>query len=178
MTDFPSHRPGATEIQILILHTISALGECSNMQLIFFMSTSEIMNYFELQNGLYMLRNSGHVYRRRINNDEIYSLTPAGKETLKMFISKGVDSYIRKINELVPKLKDEFKRQRDINAKIIHDGDKEYHVILSINEQNIPRMTIDISLPTGGLADTYKKNWPSKAQYIYDTIINCLGEEE
>ena len=69
------------------------------------------------------------------------------KKRLRCLYQK-VDSYIRKINELVPKLKDEFKRQRDINAKIIHDGDKEYHVILSINEQNIPRMTIDISLPT------------------------------
>ncbi|MGI6214404.1 MAG: DUF4364 family protein [Christensenellales bacterium] len=178
MSEYPEHKLTDTEIQILILKTIHNFGEISHLQLIHFMASGGFMSYFQLEQGLIFLRNGGQVYRKRFNNDEIYRNTPAGEQALLMFISAGMDSTIAKINELSGSLKETYKREREITYKITQKDDREYHAVLSINEQYMPLLRIDLSLPTSSLANSYAKNWPKKAQFIYETIIKALSGEE
>ncbi|MDO5022157.1 MAG: DUF4364 family protein [Eubacteriales bacterium] len=178
MSEYPKHVLTDTETQILILKTVHNFGEISHFQLIDFMSYSGIMNYFSLCQGLVRLKNGGQIYATKFDNDEIYRTTPAGEQALSLFISHGMDSAVDKINYLTNTLKDKYKREREITHDIIHEKDREYHVVLSLNEQYMPLLKLDISLPTSELANAYAKNWPKKAQFIYETIIKTLSEEE
>ncbi len=178
MPEYPEHKLTDTEIQILILKTIHNFGEISHFQLIHFMASGGFMNYFQLEQGLIFLRNGGQIYRKQLESDEIYRNTPAGEQALLMFISEGMDSDIDKINALSEKLRDTYKRQREITYSISQKNDREYHAVLSINEQYMPLMQIDLSLPTSALANSYAKNWPQNAQFIYETIIKALSGDD
>ena len=46
---------------------------------------------------------------------------------------------------------------------------------MQINEQKMPLMTLDLSLPTAELAARFRDRWMDSAQEIYDFIITRLA---
>lgn len=177
MADIPQHRLGDVERKVLTLHSLSVLGECGNLQLISFMSQTDIMNYFDLQTALIDLRDAGQVVRTKQTADDLYAITPAGEEALRLFSSHIPDRLLDKVDEAAPRFKAEFLRQRELSSRIIHDGGNEYHVSLQINEQKMPLLSIDLSLPTAELAAAFRDRWQEHAQDIYSFIIRRLGGE-
>ena len=77
-----------------------------------------------------------------------------------------------------PLYRERFSRQRERSARIVHDEGNEYHVSMQINEQKMPLMTLDLSLPTAELAARFRDRWMDNAQEIYDFIIGRLAEED
>ena len=60
----------------------------------------------------------------------------------------------------------------------MHDEGNEYHVSMQINEQKMPLMTLDLSLPTAELAARFRDRWMDSAQEIYDFIITRLAGDD
>ncbi len=178
MTQIPQHRPDPMQRRILLLHTLDKLGDSTNMQLIAFMVENDLMNYFDLQDTLYKLQDSGQIARTPLHNDYLISLTEAGRQALRLFIGRPMESLLSAIDEAAASYRARFKQERQLAARIEHGGGEEYHAVLEINEMRRPMLRIDISLPTADLAQRYKENWPKKAQAIYDAIVLGLGEEE
>ncbi len=178
MAEFPRHRLGDIQRKVLTLHTLRALGECGNLQLISFMVENDIMNYFDLQTALYELRDAGQAARTPQAADDLYQLTPAGEETLNMFLERAPQSLVSRIDEAAPSFRARFDEEREKSARISHEGQNEYHVTMEIMERRMPLMRIDLSLPTAELAARFRDRWPAGAQDIYDFIIKTLAQEE
>ena len=178
MAEIPRHRLGDIQRKVLTLHTLKALGECSNLQLISFMVENDIMNYFDLQTALYELRDAGHAARTPLQADDLYQLTDAGEETLRMFLERAPQSLVDRVDEAAPSFRARFDEEREKSARISHEGQNEYHVTMEIVEQRMPLMRLDISLPTADLAARFRDRWAASAQDIYDFIIDKLAREE
>ena len=178
MTDIPQHKPDSMQLRMLLLHTLDKLGPSTNMQLIAFMVENDLMNYFDLQDTLYRLQDNGQITRSPLANDFLVSLTEAGQQALRLFIGRTMDSQLSRVESAAQQYRARFQRERQLAARIEHDGGEEYHAVLEINEMQRPMLRIDISLPTSDLAQRYKDNWPQKAQAIYDAIVFGLGEEQ
>lgn len=178
MADLPQHRLGDIERKVLALHSLKWLGGCGNLQLIAFMTENDIMNYFDLQTALFDLRDAGQVSRTPQQADDIYEITPAGEEALALFGARAPQSLMDAVAAQAPLYKERFNRQRERSARIVHDGGNEYHVSLQINEQKMPLISIDLSLPTAELAARFRDRWEGEAQAIYDFIIERLSGEK
>lgn len=177
--DLPRHRLGDVERKVLTLHALHALGECGNLQLISFMVENDIMNYFDLQTALYELRDIGQVVRTPHLADDLYQITPAGEEALRLFIDRVPQSMLKKVDDNALAFGAFFHEQREKTARIIHDQHNEYHVSMQIMEKKMPLISIDLSLPTAELAARFRDRWVDNAQDIYDFIIRRLaGEDE
>ena len=178
MAELPRHRLGDIQRKVLTLHTLRALGECGNLQLIRFMVENDIMNYFDLQTALYELRDAGQVARTPLAADDLYQLTQAGEDTLGMFLHHAPQSLVDRIDQTAPGFRALFDAQREKHAYISHEGQNEYHVTMEITEQRMPLMRIDLSLPTAELAARFRDRWLYSAQDIYDFIIKRLAQED
>lgn len=177
MAEIPSHRLGDVERKVLTLHTLRELGGCGHLQLIRFMVEHDVMNYFELQSALYDLRETGQAARTPLAADEFYEITVAGEEVLAHFLDRAPRSLRDRVSIQAPLTRARFHQEREKPARISHEGHNQYHVILDIVEQNLPLMSLQISLPTAELAAAYRDRWGEQAQAIYDFIISRLAGE-
>ena len=177
MADLPQHRLGDMERKVLTLHALKQLGECGNLQLIVFMTETDIMNYFDLQTSLFDLRDAGQAARSPQVADDLYEITPAGEEALALLSSLVPQSLIEMVTAQASVYRERFSRQREKAARIVHDGGNEYHVSMQINEQKMPLISIDLSLPTAELAARFRDRWMDNAQDIYEFIIHRLSGE-
>ena len=175
MSHIPRHLLGDVERNVLIPHNAKTLGEFGNLPLIYFMTQTDIMNYFDLQTALFDLRDAGQVVRTPQTADDLYEITQAGEEALLLFSSRVPQSLMDKVDELAPAFKEKFNRQREMSARIVHDNENEYHVSMQINEQKMPLISIDLSLPTAELAANFRDRWEDHAQEIYEFIIERLA---
>lgn len=179
LTEIPQHRLGDVERKVLTLHALQVLGQCSNLQLIGFMAQTDIMNYFDLQTALYALRDAGQVARSLQAADDLYQITPAGLETLALFSARAPQSALDIILQAGPDYRARIHLEREKSARVIHDQTNEYHVLMQVVEQQMPLLSINLSLPTAELAAQFRDRWPEYAQAIYDFIIDRLaGERE
>ncbi len=177
MPELPQHRLGDIERKVLTLYSLKRLGGCGNLQLIAFMTECDIMNYFDLQTALFDLRDAGQAARTPQAADDLYEITPAGEETLRLFASRAPASLMEAVDAQAPLYRERFLRQRERSARIAHEEGKEYHLLLQINEQRMPLIGIDLSLPTAELAARLRDRWEGEAQAIYDFIIARLSGE-
>lgn len=177
MTDLPQHRLDSLERKLLILHALDALGECGNLQLISFMAESGLMHYYDLQGGLWELKEDGQVVAVRRDADEYYSLTPAGREALALFSARVARSVRDTIDQAAAPFSEKLRRQRELSAQVAHEGGSEYHVLLRIVEHGMPLLGLDISVPTAQMAAQMRERWPACAQAVYDAVIKTLLEQ-
>ncbi len=178
LTEIPQHRLGDVPRKLLCLYALKVLGPCGNLQLISFMMQTDIMNYFDLQTALYELRDAGQVARTPQTADDLYEITQSGLETLKLFEGRAPQSAMDAIDAQGPEFRRRIHLARERSARITHENHNEYHVQMQVVEQNMPLISIDLSLPTAELAARFRDRWSDHAQDIYDFIIDRLAGED
>lgn len=178
MPDIPEHRPSDLEKQMLVLYALDRLGETTNLQLIAFFDKTGIISYFELQPTLYRLRDGGQAAATPISGDYLYRLTEAGRQALNMFESTLPASALHSIDAEAPEMRKRFTAEKQMPARIEHEGGQEYHAVMEVNEQKMNLLRLSLSLPTPELAKRCCDRWGGSAQKIYDFIIETLSAEE
>ena len=177
MTQLPKRHLGEVERKLLTLYALRALGPCTNLQLITFMGETEVMNYFDLQTALFELVGGGMVDKSAMQGDELYTLTGAGEEAITLFETRAVTSAASTIDEKAPEYRLRWQREREVFARISHEGQHEYHVTMGVSDGEMPLMQLDLSLPTAALAERFRAAWQAEAQGIYSHILSRLSGE-
>ena len=178
MADLPPRRLGLVESRMMILLALDRLGASSNLQLISFFFETDLMNYFDLQTALYDLLVGGLADKTALQGDELYTLTQAGEEAIALFSQRAVTSATAIIDDKAPEYRARWQREREVFARISHEGQHEYHVTMGVSDGEMPLMQLDISLPTATLAERFRAAWQREAQGIYDHILRRLSGEE
>ena len=177
MTQLPRQFLGDMERKIYALYMLRELGPIPNLQLIAFAMEHQVMNYFDLQTALHSLVEQGQATRHPIPGDEVYAITPEGLEAITLFAGRAGQSALLVIQEKAPAFRQKMKQERELFARIHHQGQQEYHAQMGIQEGDMALLRLDLSLPTAALADKMAKAWPARAREIYDYLLSVLSQE-
>ncbi len=178
MADLPPHRPGIVECRMMVLLALDQLGTSSNLQLISFFFETELVSYFDLQTALHDLKETGAVVSHRLPADELFDISPKGREALAMFESRIAQSMRSALLNAVPGFLSRAREQAELPARIDRDSGRAYRVTLQVVEQGAALLSLEVSLPTQELAKRVADAWPEAARGLYDHILTTLARED
>lgn len=171
------HIPNALEQRTMALYAIDLFESITNMQLIDFLSYTRVMNYYDLQAALHNLNENGLVTSRPVLADNLYSLTEEGKQALDLYKQRCAQSFLDEMDAACQKFRESYQRQREYTTLVSHEGEKEYHALMQINEGEHSLLQLDISLPTATMAKELCDRWQDRAQEVYESVLRILSED-
>ncbi len=163
------------EGKVLILYILNKIGKpVTNEALLKVVCTLTDMNYFYFQQFLLDLVNSGYIIYYSNGDEMVYSVTPVGKETLKLTID--IIPGIRKLR-IDSNLKDNLDKVEEeisVTADFIPHSETEYSVRCKIVENSVSLFEIVTFAGSRDHAKQIADNWKENAQDIYPKILELL----
>ena len=166
------------ENKILILYILNKVGKAiSNDSLLNLVLAVTDMNYFYFQQFLLDLLEDNYVMTYKKENDEIYELTPDGKNALDLtldiipgILKLMVDS---RFKENFNTIQDEFS----IVADYTPVTETNFSVKCRIIENNNTVFNLEAYAGSREQAKQIVKNWKEHAIHIYPEILHALVDE-
>lgn len=163
--------------KVLILYILDKLEKpVSNDELFQLVLSTQDMNYFYFQQFLLDLLENKYItfFKETSNSEEVYSITPSGKETLELtkdlvpgIIKLKVDSTLK--SELK-----EIEEEVSIISEFTPEDDGAYTVSCKVVENNKTIFEVSMYAASREQAKFISDNWKQNAIDIYPKIINIL----
>ena len=166
------------ENKILILYILDKVGKpISHNELLELVISISDMNYFYFQQFLLDLLEDNYVTTYKQENDDIYKLTPDGKNALDLtldiipgILKLMVDS---RFKENFNTIKDEFS----IVAEYTPITETNFSVKCRIIENNNTIFNLEAYAGSREQSKQIVKNWKANAIHIYPEILHALVDE-
>ncbi|MBR3697372.1 MAG: DUF4364 family protein [Clostridia bacterium] len=166
------------ENKILILYILSKVGKpISHNELLELVISISDMNYFYFQQFLLDLIEDNYVIKYKNENEDIYELTPDGKNALDLTIDiipgilkLMVDSRFKENFNII---KDKFS----IVAEYTPITETNFSVKCRIIENNNTIFNLEAYAGSREQAKQIVKNWKENAIHIYPEILHSLIDE-
>lgn len=171
----PARTPD-TQQRLILLYTLSKLAPCYDSQLLQFVTDLELMNYFDMMFALIDLCRDGNAVREQQQEKNLYSLTPAGRQTLELLIAHLPESVRALIDENAPAACSRIREEQVFASSVRRAGDQDYRLSLGVMDHGTEVMQLTLSLPDASAAEALRAGWPSAAQEIYAFVIRTLSE--
>ncbi len=163
------------ESKLLLLYILNKFDiPITNNQITEFIMEKELLNYFMLQQFLSELVDSSLVEYIENEDHYYYLITEKGKNTLKYFRSRLVDSLIQDIDTAVEKRKKIILKETEISATYTKKSKNNYIVQLKVVENNLDLIDLKLDVVSNKQAKQICEKWKNNAQDIYGEIINLL----
>ncbi|AUS98843.1 hypothetical protein CDQ84_08550 [Clostridium thermosuccinogenes] len=163
------------ENKIILLYMIDKVNmPVSNHHITKLVLENKFMNYFILQQFLNELCDSGFLELSENGGKSFYSITPNGKKTLEYFVNLipfGIKSII---DNTIPEIRSDIKKESLISADYTPKSENEYIVSCKLKEDNFTLIDLCITVGTKSDARTICENWKNNPQQIYSEIIASL----
>lgn len=139
-----------------------------------FILTYDFFDYFFMQEILNALIVSDLVTKKIEDENEIFSLTKTGVDTITMFQKSLPIYFIKEVEEAFDSAHDEVEQKDAIFSHYYKKSEKEYVIVMQVQENN--RVVFDLSLhaPNEELASKLCKNWDENPSEIYSELLNVL----
>ncbi len=163
--------------KVLILYILNKIDKpVNNAELFDLVLSIEDMNYFYFQQFLLDLLENKYISTLKESNssEELYSLTPSGKETLEL--TKDLVPGIKKL-KIDSNLKGELKEIEEkvsVISEYTPEDDGAYTVTCKVIENNKTIFEVSSFAATRKQAKFISDNWKENAINIYPKIINLL----
>ena len=177
MPQSSQRRPSAEENKLVILLVLQNFGKMSDLQLLQYLVSNDLMGYFDMMIALQALCAQGQCVRSDNPSGSDYTLTDAGREAITLFGGKVPFSVRERIASGAPLWRERIRTERETPAVYRQNPRGEYELQLSIMEQDMPMLRLSLSLPTEEMAKRFRDVWADKAAGIYAEIFRSLGEE-
>jgi predicted transcriptional regulator len=165
--------------KIIILQVLSSFGvPLTNNEATEFILENELINYFELQQYLNDLTESGMTQIKSIENEERYFLTANGKKTLHYFNNRLDQDLRRFINDKVETKKSRIIAQTNITADYFRLDNNEYLVELKVEEDNSTLINLQLNIISNKHAKLICERWEKEAQFLYGDILGLLTNKK
>lgn len=139
-----AYKPTDYEIKLIILYAVKALKLDANYTILdYVISSAANVNYFELEQYIKNLLDSGNLKERIDGNENIFSITDSGEETLSFFSNKIPGSIMERLDNMISGVNREEARGNKVYADYYPINENEYAVKISIEEGKTVLMNME-----------------------------------
>ena len=170
-----SDNESLAENKILILYILNNVKEAFNNNDLYQIVLSVAdMNYFYFQQFLLDLIENGYVMEFKNENTDLYQITDAGKETLKLTedILPGIIKL--KIDTKLKGAMEKVSNESSISAEYMPKNEDYYNISCKIVEKNETIFELKTFAGSREQAKQIVDNWKNNAIQIYPKIIETL----
>ena len=165
------------EDKLVVLSSLNRLGGCTEEQLLRFLVENALMNQFQFYLALGGLKEAGFIREARHLEGTLLILTPQGRESVEMFASHIRASQTEKLNANAPAWKRRIRDELQMPAAW-QETDNGFAVTLRALEGGAEIFSMTLTAATKAQAKRFCERWPSRAPFLYQTIMEQLGEAE
>lgn len=164
-----------TLYKLMILYMLSCVDfPLTGDQLTQFVLEKGYTGYFNVQQALADLIDTGLVLANRIYNISYYSITRNGRDTLEAFRHLVSDEILQEIDEYISQHKYRFRNENDITADYVKLGEKDYKVVCEVRGTREFISDLTFHVPSEQMAIAICDNWPERYEEIYSYLVEKL----
>ena len=164
------------ENKVLILYTLNTINrEYTETDLFKIVSAINNINYFYFRDILEDLVNSKLVGTYTKENQDVYEITPEGRNSLELTIDILPGIIKLKADNLFKERLVTIADEEAITAEYIPENEKDYTVKCKIVEKNKTIFEVSIFAGSNEQAKHIADNWRTNAGSIYPKIVDLLN---
>ena len=164
-----------TLYKLMILYMLSCVDfPLTGSQISQFILEKGYTGYFNVQQALADLLDTGLVLANRIYNISYYTITRSGKDTLDSFCHMVSDEILTEIDEYIGQHRYRFRNENDITADYVEVGDKDFQVICEVRGSKEFVSSLTLHVTTEEMAIAICDNWPEHYEEIYSFLVEKL----
>ncbi len=164
------------ENKVLILYTLNTINrEITDTDLFKIISTINNINYFYFRDLLIDLVESKLVGTYTKEEQNVYEITPEGKNSLELTIDMLPGIIKLKADNIFKQELFEIADEESISAEYIPESENDYTVKCKIVENNKTIFEVKIFAGSNEQARNISDNWRKNAKEIYPKIMNLLN---
>ena len=170
-------RTAETQLRFIVLYALEKTGPCTCTQLERVLCAGELMNYFDMMFALTDLCREGQAVRENTPAQELYRLTPAGRETLRLFPQSVPESARETVDAAAGEWRERFNRERECASAIRRNGSG-WEAELMLTDQTEVLMKLTLPMPDENAARDTAERWTETGGEIYAAVIALLAGEK
>jgi len=163
------------EDKLVLLCALDRLGGCTEEQLLRFVVETALQSQFQFYIALSGLKEAALVREAKHLEGTLLVLTPQGRQSMEMFSSRIRASLQEKLEENGAKWRRRVRDELSMPADWEQKGNG-YAVVLRALESGEEIFSMTLTAATKAQAKRFCERWPQKAPYLYQTIMEQLGE--
>lgn len=166
------------ENKLIVLYLVHKINlPVSNLQITRLVLENKFMNYFLLQQFLNELCESKFLAAEVTGDQTVYTVTPAGKQTLEFFSGHIPAGIKARIDNTVATIRKSIRNETLITADFIPESENEFIVTCQVGEESFSLMEIKVTVGTKNDARMICDHWKKYSQAIYSEIIDSLTKK-
>lgn len=135
---------------------------------------NNLLNYFQLQQYLSELVDSGFLKLEKENKKQLYNLTTAGKSVLQYFENRISSSKKEILKSYLKSRSEILKKEVEITADYFPGDDDDYIVTCKITENSLSIIELKLKVDSNDKAKQICSKWKCDPYKIYNIIIDNL----
>ena len=163
------------EDKLVLLCALDRLGGCTEEQLLRFVVETGLESQFQFFLALSGLKEAGLVRESRHLEGTLLILTPEGRQSMELFASRIRASQQEKLNRHAAAWRRRVLDELSMPAAYEPCGNG-YAVTLRALESGEEIFVMKLTAATKAQAKRFCERWPEAAPYLYQTIMERLGE--
>ena len=172
-----TYKPTDYEIKLIILYAVKALKIDANYTILdYVISSSANVNYFELEQYIKNLMDSGNLKERMVGQDNIFSITESGEETLSFFSNKIPGSIMERLDDMISSVNREALSGNKIHVDYYPINENEYTVKISIEEDKKVLMNMEFYAGPKERAKDISLYLKANTEEFYKKVAEVINE--
>lgn len=161
--------------QLIILYMLKhSGGKVSRPMISQFLLENGYVNFVSLTAAYANLEEAGFAVSSENGGLSFLSVTPEGEETLHFF-EQNISPEIRKqVDDYLLQKGHRIRTERDISAEYYQNGRNGYTVRMTVRENGISQVLIELSVPDEESAKAIADGFRRKSEEICSTLISQL----
>ena len=135
----------------------------------------DCVNYFNILEALSQMVNTGHL---KVDEKGLYEITDKGSETSAITEDEIAYPVMMRAKDAVERFNREARRSNFVKTEIIPRKDDEYAVLMGLDDNISSLLSMELMAPSLKQARVLSKAFEKKAEFIYNTIMDILLEDE
>ena len=161
--------------KLIILYMLNKVDfPLTNSQISEFILDEGYTTYFNLQQAISELIDSGFIREESTHSRTFYHLTEEGAETIHFFKNDISPAIQEDINAFLKAKQYELKNEVSVKSDYYKNSNREYSVRCQVLEHGFSLIDLTLTAPTEAEAETIANNWTKKNQEIYALIMTHL----
>lgn len=161
--------------KLIVLYTLSRVSfPLTNAQISDLFLSENYTHYFQLQETLSEMIESGLLSSETKNHTTYYQMTDSGKETIHYFENEISPEIRREISNYLVLHSCQMRNESSTTADYFRSADGDYTVSCTAKEGSHTLIELKFSVPTETSARELADNWKKKAQECYASVMKLL----